>query len=234
MRRPIDIESVWSRLSQVDVSKHCETKGGFTYLSWSWAWSYVKDNYPDATFEKHLFEGLPYMIDPQGFAFVQVTVTIQGLPATEILPVLNHSNKPIKNPDSFAVNTALQRCLVKAIAFHGLGHYVYAGEDLPPGSEPKPMFNVAEVIDEALLKTSRSEPTVVVENIEDTLTVVPDAPGETQSSLANSLLSCLSIYDLKNWERDNDGEVAWIEENDATAFDSLKAVHKRMKEKIDG
>ena len=96
------------------------------------------------------------------------------------------------------------------------------------------MFNVAEVIDEALLKTSRSEPTVVVENIEDTLTVVPDAPGETQSSLANSLLSCLSIYDLKNWERDNDGEVAWIEENDATAFVSLKAVHKRMKEKIDG
>ena len=77
MRRPIDIESVWSKLSQVDVSEHCATKGGFTYLSWSWAWSYVKDHYPDATFEKHLFDGLPYMVDGQGFAYVQVTVTIE-------------------------------------------------------------------------------------------------------------------------------------------------------------
>ena len=107
------VEAVWSKLSKVDVSEHCETKGGFSYLSWSWAWAYVKDNYPDATFEKHLFDGLPYMIDAQGNAFVKVTVTIQGLPATEVLPVLNHSNKPVKNPDSFAVNTALQRCLVK-------------------------------------------------------------------------------------------------------------------------
>ena len=226
MRRPIDIESVWSKLSKVDVSGHCETKGGFTYLSWSWAWSYVKDHYSDATFDKHLFDGLPYMLDGHGYAFVQVTVTIQGLPATEILPVLNHSNKPIKNPDSFAVNTALQRCLVKSIAFHGLGHYVYAGEDLPPGAEPKRQpFNVAEVIDE--------EPTVVVENIEDTLTF-PDVPGETQSSLMKDLLSCSSEHDLKNWERDNDGEIAWIEEHDPDAFKQIKKERTKMKGKLDG
>lgn len=223
MRRPIDIESVWSKLSQVDVSEHCATKGGFTYLSWSWAWSYVKDHYPDATFEKHLFDGLPYMVDGQGFAYVQVTVTIQGLPAREILPVLNHSNKPIANPDSFAVNTALQRCLVKAIAFHGLGHYVYAGEDLPPGAEPK-TFNVAEVIDD--------EPTVVVENIEDTLTFNDTA--DEKSSLIRSLKGCLSADDLEAWERDHDGELAWVKENDANAFEQLRTEHTRMKGQWNG
>ncbi len=163
MKRLEAVPSAWSTLSKVDVSEHCETKGGFTYLSWSWAWSTLKKHYPDATFEKHLFDGLPYMLDAQGFAFVQVTVTIVGQSATEILLGPQSLNKPIKNPDSFAVNTALQRCLVKAIAFHGLGHYVYAGEDLPPGAEPK----LGEVVDD--------EP-MVVENIEDTLTFDKSPP----------------------------------------------------------
>lgn len=208
-------ESVWSKLSKVDVNKHIETKGGFSYLSWSWAWSYVKDNYPDATFHKHVFNDLPYMLDPAGFAYVQVTVTILSQAATEIMPVLNHTNKAMQNPDSFAVNAALMRCLVKAIAFHGLGHYIYQGEDLPPGTEPKQV-----VIPPA--------PPPVIEQQANTVADV------AESSLIVSLRACRSKRDLTAWERDHDGEIAWVQTNDAAAFAELKTVVKQQKEKLNG
>jgi len=131
--------SLFKKLQSIDCSKHTEKKGKFTYLSWTWAWATLKEHCPDATFHKHLFlhgdnndAEVPYSLDSSGYAYVMVTVTVEGIDATEIMPVLNHSNKPIQNPNSFDVNTALQRTLVKAIAFHGLGLYIYAGEDLPP------------------------------------------------------------------------------------------------------
>jgi len=134
--------STFEKLSKIDCSSHIEKKGRFSYLSWTWAWSTLKEHAPDATFKKKLFQGpdlteLPYMLAPDGNAYVQVTVTVEGVDMSEIFPVLNHSNKSIQNPNSFDVNTALQRCLVKAIAFHGLGLYIYAGEDLPSDDAPK-------------------------------------------------------------------------------------------------
>lgn len=127
--------SVWKILSQIDVGNHIEKKGQLSYLSWAWAWGELKNHYPESTYEKHYFDqgglSVPYAIDSAGFAFVMVSVTVEGLTHTETLPVLNHSNKPVSNPDAFQINTSLQRCLAKAIAMHGLGHYIYAGEDLP-------------------------------------------------------------------------------------------------------
>ena len=137
------MSSVWETLSKIDVSEHTEEKNGLTYLSWAWAWGIVKKHYPKTTFTKNLYSSanndctLPYMIDPAGYAFVSVTVDIEGETQTEVLPVLNHANKAVSQPDSFQVNTALQRCLTKCLAFHGLGHYIYAGEDLPEGVEQK-------------------------------------------------------------------------------------------------
>lgn len=139
------MSNVWNTLSAIDCSKHVEKKNGFTYLSWAWAWSILKQHYPTAQYTKHLFQvngnNLPYMLDADGNAYV--TVTIKIMPennaesitalesATEIMPVLNHANRPIKNPNSFEVNASLQRCMVKAIAALGLGCYIYAGEDMP-------------------------------------------------------------------------------------------------------
>jgi hypothetical protein len=137
------MSSVWETLSKIDVSEHTEEKNGLTYLSWAWAWGIVKKYYPKATFTKNLYSSanndctLPYMIDPAGYAFVSVTVDIDGETQTEILPVLDYANKSVSQPNSFQVNTALQRCLTKCLAFHGLGHYIYAGEDLPEGVEQK-------------------------------------------------------------------------------------------------
>ena len=123
--------SRFQRLNAIDCSKHIEKKGKFNYLSWSWAWAMFKTECPDATFEKHHYDMIPYTTDAEGYAYVSVSVTADGETLTEVFPVLNNTNRPIQNPNSFDVNTALQRCLVKAIAFHGLGLHIYAGEDLP-------------------------------------------------------------------------------------------------------
>ena len=129
-------DSVWHNLSRFDVSKEVEQKGRFDYLSWAWAWAYVKEKYPSATFEKHIFRDnqnnpLPFMRDTKGHTYVAVTVTSENIHHTEIHYVMDHKNQSVTHPDGGQVNKALQRCLVKAIAFHGLGLNVYAGEDLP-------------------------------------------------------------------------------------------------------
>ena len=139
--------SVFQRLSEIDVSHMTERKGQFTYLSWTHAWKAVKDNYPDAVFVKTVYTDnqnnqLPFMRDTKGNTWVGVAVSIEGITVEEVFPVLNNRNQAMQFPDSFAVNTAHQRCLTKALAYHGLGINVYAGEDLPMESS-----NV-EVLDE--------------------------------------------------------------------------------------
>ena len=120
-----------SELLKINVNDHTERKNGLTYLSWAWAWAEVLKLDPAATWEAHEFNGLPCIVMPDTTCMVKVSVTIKGDRKTCLLPVMNHRNQAIKNPDAFAVNTALMRCLAKAIAMHGLGLYIYAGEDLP-------------------------------------------------------------------------------------------------------
>lgn len=130
-------------LLKKDVNSHTEKKNGLTYLSWAWAWAEALKADPTATFNVHTFARdqytqLPYM-DINGTGMVWVTVTIFNKPMTCFLPVMNHRNQPIQNPDAFQVNTAIMRCMTKALALHGLGLYIYAGEDLPEeGGEVAP------------------------------------------------------------------------------------------------
>ena len=126
-------ETTWQKLKAVNVAeeKMVKQKGKFSYISWAMAWSRLCDFFPDATMEKHCNEnGFPYFKDENGWCFTKVTVTVKGKSITEMLPVLNYTNKPIKDPNSDEVNTSLQRCLAKAIALHGLGVIIYSGEDL--------------------------------------------------------------------------------------------------------
>ena len=138
------MSSTWETLSKIDVSEHTEEKNGLTYLSWAWAWGKVKDNYPKARYVNRIWDTeLPYTKDDQGYAYVEVTVIIGDEEQSELMPVLDYKNQSVKNPNSFQVNTALQRCLAKCCAMHGLGHYIYAGEDLPQGmEEPEPEVSI--------------------------------------------------------------------------------------------
>lgn len=134
--------SVFEELSKVDCSERVEKKGRFNYLPWSWAWAIFKQHCPDAVFHKHTFQldgrTVPYMVLPDGTAMVQVTVSAGGEDHTETLAILNYQNQPIQNPSAWDVNVSYQRCLVKAIAFFGLGLYIYSGEDLPSDSPYTP------------------------------------------------------------------------------------------------
>ena len=143
-------------LLKVNVNDHTEKKNGLTYLSWAWAWAEVLKADPSSTFDVQTFHNkdgieMPYM-DVNGTGMVWVTVTIFNKPMTCMLPVMNHRNQPIQNPDAFQVNTAIMRCMTKAVALHGLSLYIYAGEDLPESDEkeaptpvataPKPIVKV--------------------------------------------------------------------------------------------
>ncbi|AJG73661.1 DUF1071 domain-containing protein (plasmid) [Bacillus thuringiensis] len=127
-------ENYFSKLAQIDCTEHVEKKGRFSYLSWAWAVKKLREVDPTATWEVKRFDGVPYLKTDCGY-FVEVEVTVQGIPLSQIHPILNNQNKPIAEPNSFDINTSIQRCLVKAIALHGLGLYIYAGEDLPEVQE---------------------------------------------------------------------------------------------------
>ena len=117
---------------KTNVNEHTEKKNGLTYLSWAWAWAEALKADPEATYKIEMFDGKCFM-DINGTAMVFVTVTLFGKPMTCQLPVMDYRNKAIPNPDAFAVNTAIMRCMTKALSLHGLGLYIYAGEDLPEG-----------------------------------------------------------------------------------------------------
>jgi hypothetical protein len=122
--------NAFRRLFEIDVAKYVEKKGQFDYLSWPYAVAQLRLADPQAQWEVKRFDGLPYLITDLG-VFVEVAVTVQGVALSQIHPVLDAKNRPILAPTSFDINTSIQRCLVKAIALHGLGLSIYAGEDLP-------------------------------------------------------------------------------------------------------
>ena len=117
-------------LLKLNVNEHTEKKGNLTYLSWAWAWDLALKADEQATYKVEMFGDKCYM-DINGTAMVFVTVTIFGKPMTCQLPVMDYKNKAILNPDAFAINTAIMRCMTKALSLHGLGLYIYSGEDLP-------------------------------------------------------------------------------------------------------
>jgi hypothetical protein len=129
-------------LLELNVQDHVEKKNGLSYLSWAWAWAEALKADPTAKFHVDTFQRadattVPYM-DINGTAMVWVRTTLFGKEMTCFLPVMDHRNKPIPNPDAFQVNTAIMRCMTKCLALHGLGLNLYAGEDLPMvDSDPK-------------------------------------------------------------------------------------------------
>ncbi len=138
--------SIFETLNAVNVNGHTEKKNGLTYLSWAWAWAEIKKAYPDAQYT--IYEtptGCIYWTDGRT-CWVKTGVTINGLEHIEYLPVMDFRNAsiPAEKVTSTDVNKAIQRSLTKACARHGLGLYIYAGEDLPESAQgldqtdPKP------------------------------------------------------------------------------------------------
>jgi len=165
-------QNVFSTLNKVDVSQYTKKKGKFSYLSWCFAVQELLRVCPSATWEVHIFDSpenvisrQPYMKTDAGY-FVQVTVDVNGIKRTQVHPVLDNRNQTISEPNAFEINTSIQRCLAKAIALHGLGLYIFAGEDLPEpdeltSGEIENMINLAKGITD---KKVRDDITKAVSN----------------------------------------------------------------------
>ena len=145
-------------LNKIDVSDKIEKKNGLSYLSWAYAWGELKKRFPNATYkiyENTLLNGyvVNYFTDGKT-SYVKTSVTVNDIEHIEELPVMDYRNKsiPLESMTSFDVNKAIQRSLTKAVARHGLGLYIYAGEDLPEQeqkeapkkAEPKPNVDNVE------------------------------------------------------------------------------------------
>jgi len=120
------LKTIWETLSKIDCSEHTEDKGGLTYLSWAWCWQLLVENFPFAQYE---FADAETHAD--GSMTVHCTVIIGACRRSMWLPVMDHRNRALVNPDSRSISDSKMRCLTKCIAMFGLGHYIYAGEDLP-------------------------------------------------------------------------------------------------------
>lgn len=134
-------KSVFDRLNSVDVSPKVKTKNGLAYLSWASAWAEVKKRYPDATYEikpeiMDEYGNTRFWHDDRKTGWVEVGVTIDGVEIVETLAIMDFKNKsiPADQITSVDANKAMKRCLVKACAMHGIGLYIYEGEDLPEES----------------------------------------------------------------------------------------------------
>lgn len=126
-------------LNGIDVSGKTEKKGNLTYLSWAWAWGELKKKHPDASYTVYEnADGWNYHTDGKT-CWVKTGVTVNGLEHIEYLPVMDFRNNsiPADKVTSTDVNKTIQRSLTKAVARHGLGLYIYAGEDLPEEAAPK-------------------------------------------------------------------------------------------------
>lgn len=159
----------FTELNQIDVSDKVEKKKSgntmLSYLSWAFAWGEVKKLYPDASYNIHKYgeDNQPYLYDKNTGYMVTTDVTIDGITHEMWLPVMDHSNKAMKSESytyntrykkdivvesatMFDINKAIMRCLVKNIAMHGLGLYIYAGEDLPEVPEAEITYASKEQI----------------------------------------------------------------------------------------
>lgn len=149
------MNKTWKTLSAVNVNNDKERKGRFDYLSWADAWKHVQQNTESATYELH-----DDVVYPDNSREVRCSVKIDGVTHMMWLAVMDNNNRAIKNPDARAINDARMRCLVKAIAMHGLGLYIYAGEDLPDAPAPKKEKKIFS--DPFALKDDRKNPDISV------------------------------------------------------------------------
>ena len=149
-------QSTFMKLYKTDVSKYQKKKGKFTYLSWADAWALLKKECPDARYGVTKAEdGSPFFVTDCGY-FVDVWVEVDGISLSQIHPVLDNRNQSITEPSNFNINTSIQRALAKTIALHGLGLYIFAGEDLPEpdaltSDEETKLYGLAKSISKELV-----------------------------------------------------------------------------------
>ena len=216
-----------------DVTNHTEKKGNLTYLSWAWAWAEVLKVDPKASWCVNKFEfesrSVPFMVLPDDTCMVEVVVTIDGNAKLCVLPVMDNRNRPVKNPDSFAVNTAIMRCMTKAIALHGLGLFIYAGEDLPE-AQPETQVAAIAITPEA---TKRVE-TMITKAIVETAAGNPNANAELfRDGITEYLLLSRTKEDLQSYWKANQQTLDKLKVSHPDIFKQIRDSFSEAKQKLE-
>lgn len=221
-------KNVFETLNLINVSGKTEKKNGLTYLSWAYAWGEVKKIYPNATYKVYErdteYGPVNYFTDGMT-CWVKVGVAIEGLEHVEMLPVMDYKNQaiPLAKVNACNVTKAVQRCITKAIARHGLGLYVYAGEDYPvdttqaqpvkPASANKPIEKAAPAAKPAQAKDKRPVTKQMVDIIKDTIKEY----GVTEDFILKAYKVCkledLKVYQAKHIKK-NIGKLSEMFDNE--------------------
>jgi len=167
MKYELTFGRVWQTLSSVNVNEKTDKKMNLTYLSWAWAWGILMEHYPFAT----------YTFDEEatssnGTVMTNCTLTIGNLERSMFLPVMDYKNNSIANPTSRQVSDTRMRCLVKCMAMFGLGHYIYAGEELPDSKVDEAEAKVVPVEVKKFKFEKTGGETVSTNDIEDYLLIL--------------------------------------------------------------
>ena len=216
--------SIEHMLLKLNVNDHTEKKRDLTYLSWSWAWQEALKIDPSATFSPRMYPSpngsslVPY-IAIYDTAMVEVEVTLGGRTRTCMLPVMDHRNQAISEPNAFQVNTAIMRCMTKCLALFGLGLYIYAGEDLPEDTEePKPATKEAS-------KQQEREPG-------------DDTEFESLHMFANAMIHHLDLQDtveaLKSYWKSNSAQLDNLKRQLPKVYETVLAAVKARQETLKG
>ena len=220
-------------LLKTNVNDHTEKKNGLTYLSWAWAWAEALKADPAATFKVEMFNDKCYM-EINGTAMVWVTVTLFGKPMTCQLPVMDSGNKaiPLKGYtavskygkeyrvecDAFAVNTAIMRCMTKALSLHGLGLYIYAGEDIPEEDGKQEVRQEVKPVEKPEVKRAVPE---VIEGHEMGWQIKLTHPQDDSNAWIDLLKTCTRVLlDTAKQEKD----VTDIFKVNRNIYDHLKSI----------
>lgn len=211
--------SIWKTLSSIDVSKHVEKKQGLSYLSWAWAWGVLMEEFPHAE-----YDFLPDTVHADGT--VTVTCRISIGPCTRVmwLPVMDHRNNAIKHPDARKLSDTRMRTLVKCLAMFGLGHRIYAGEDIT-ATEEKVEQKSEPVVEK------KKVPTKDANNDLPTPDAAADAVGKLLE-FANKF--CTDEPGLIGFWKENKKLIDIIDHNYPEQYAVLKAGFTTLKSKFGG
>jgi len=221
----------YKELRQIDVSKYTEKKNGLTYLSWAWAVDQLLLADPKA----HWFYP-EYQRWGNGTVMVFCTVVANDIARTAQLPVMDYRNKAISEPDAFAINTAMQRCLAKAIALHGLGLYIYNGEDVPPDLGADVTVDV--VAKQAPKVAAPPKKEAFFDDSDPWEIKVDTTNGEWPTSLQQAVNMLIGLAkkaeDVNNIYKVNQKIFEELKEKDQKIYDAIFALFKTTKNELKG
>ena len=231
-------------LLKINVNDHTEKKNGLTYLSWAWAWAEALKADPQANYEVLMFSDpdhqtnmLPFQ-DLGGSHMVWVKVTMFGKTITQQLPILDYRNKCIPQPNAFEVNTSIVRCLTKGIAMHGLGLYIYAGEDLPEEeSKAAPTPQAKAPMGELTRKEDAPKyEKIVTKNNIKAQPIEWDPSDESRKLFADGMIEwtthCTTVAGLNSYWKSNELQLDSLKETHPPLYKGVLDCFKELKTKL--